>query len=169
MLEKRMLFKEMFKNQVSITSVGETLLDSGLLEAAKRNGFPLTINEIKSCIRELETVLGEELKVRLRRKWKEGYQVVSAIDQSRLAVKEGSRRLKSTCKRTAKRLGYVNTANMSSEEILDHTSKAQAFKALAALAGYTKETAVLTHEEVSVVDSAVRQIEAIQAIKKSKK
>lgn len=167
MNEHRIEFKKVFITQVAELKPNDFISDQSLETVCIQRKLDLSSTAIKQCIRELEPAIGKVYKVRLQRLKSAGYVVLEALDQSNLAVEEGSKKLRRVCKRTSKRLGYVDINKLPDDAKSNHINKKMAFDSLAAIANCTVSGPKLTKQEVLVIDSAVNELKALEAFRKA--
>lgn len=114
--ENREKFKKEFFLFIEKKNRGEFLKDSDIHEFTIRHEIKLSKAEVASLIRHMETLIGFNLKKRLKRLRNEGYLILESAYQAETAIREGKEKVKIALKKTSERLDAVDTNQLTSEQ-----------------------------------------------------
>lgn len=164
--EHKIAFKALFMDMLKNATPGAFITDITLKELCSAHSLSLNTQDIQTCIRQLEPLLGRNYQIRAIRKYKEGYKIAAGQDQYYKASEEGGNKMKSVLKKTGERLGYVDLNKLPVELKMTAVSKKNAIDALLSIAQGVMSSHKLETRDVSVISSAFNELKAIEQLKK---
>lgn len=151
-------FRKEFLNYIEKKNRGDYLKDSDIKDFLDNNQIKLTFSDAASLIRQMELVIGVNLKKRLKRIRKEGYLILEAEVQADMAIKEGKEKIQVALKKTSQRLDSVDISSFSKEqqrELLHRTNAVDALLAIVKNSSMSKK--VVNKKEVELLNETALQ------------
>lgn len=166
--EHRATFKDKFPKLVEKMPYESEITDDDLVKWVKENDINISLEDLKVCIRELETRMGREYKKRLKRIRNHGYILLRPNEQMHDSVQVAQRKVHNNLKQASRRLRAVDHTllnEVEQEQLRDRTMVVDAVKSIVSRSIAPK----IGKKTVELLDHTSTHLKALSLFEKKEK